>query len=167
MPSHVAMKGPHARVVEVNLDHEVAAGLDELCVPTLRVTGVDYGLVVPRAASFGEDLHVVAVDVHRVAGREADAGHDDADGRVGAQVVHGALGRVVVVAQLGFQQRRVIVVAVEGDVVHVPDEGSACVVPARHYEIERHRGLFHGNGECRDGSVERLIVAVQRKQVPG
>jgi len=131
VPRHVTVQRPHARVVEVDLDDEVAVRPDELRVATLWVGLVDDRRAVPASDALGEDLHVVAVDVpgeiHMLAsverlehrrGRgwyshwmrrwEADGGHDDTDGAVGAEVDHLLLCGEVVVAQLGLETARLL-----------------------------------------------------------
>ena len=86
MPDHMTVEHPHARVIEIELHNEVSIRTNELSVSSLWVTRVDDGSV-PRAYSFGEDLHVVTVHVHWVRSGEADAGQDNADGGVCAHVV--------------------------------------------------------------------------------
>ena len=101
MPRDMAMEGPCARVVGVVLQDNVArvggrATLDELRVATLRVLCVR-DLSVPAAGAFGEDVEVVAVEVHGVGGDEFVV-DDEADGGVGAEVVDGPVGGVGEVA---------------------------------------------------------------------
>lgn len=45
----------------------------------------------------------MAMNMHRVRGREADAGQDQTNGRVGAHIEDAVLGRETVVAKLGFE----------------------------------------------------------------
>lgn len=92
MPRDVAVQRPHARVVGVELQHQVSglgphARLDELCVAALRVREID--AAVPVADALGQDPEVVAVQVHRVggAGDEELVAKDDADGGIAAEVV--------------------------------------------------------------------------------
>jgi len=117
VPRDVAVHRPHARVVELDLDDEVTAGADELGVAALRVLGVD-DLAVPGSGAFGEDVHVVAVGVHGVRSREADAVHDDADG-FGVAHVEGVEALCEVgLADEGVEEDGLVEVAHVGDVVH-------------------------------------------------
>jgi len=126
LPGDVAMQRPHARVVGIDLEDEVAGRirrpLQELHVSPLWVLRVG-DRSVPGAEAFGQDPEVVAVEVHGVdeGGEVAD---DEADGGVGAEVVDGPLGvgGVGDVAELGEEEDGVVVVAAEGDVVHVEEE---------------------------------------------
>lgn len=86
----MAMERPHAGVVGVVLQHDVSrrsggARLDELYVATLGVLLVGDG-AVPGADALGEDVEIVAVQMHGVGGREFVL-DDDADGGVVAEVV--------------------------------------------------------------------------------
>ncbi len=112
MPRDMAMERPHARVVRDVLQHDIPrrgrrTRLHELDVATLRVGLVDDG-AVPGADALGEDVEVVAVKMHGVRGAEFVL-DDDADGAVGAKVVHVPLGVVGVreVALVGENENRV------------------------------------------------------------
>jgi len=59
MPRYVAMEWPDARVVEINLDDEVAIRTDELSVTTLRVGCVDDS-TVPGSNAFREHIEIMA-----------------------------------------------------------------------------------------------------------
>lgn len=90
VPRDVAVEGPHARVVRLVLQHDVArrgggARLHELHVPPLRV-GLVGDCAVPGADALGQDVEVVPVQVHRVRGGEFVL-HDEPDGGVVAEVV--------------------------------------------------------------------------------
>ena len=90
MPGDMAMEGPDARIIGEVLEDDVAGRgggtpLDELDVAALGVLLVDDG-AVPGADALGEDVEVVAVEVHGVGGRELVL-DDDADGAVVAEVV--------------------------------------------------------------------------------
>lgn len=49
-------------------------------------------LAVPETSAFGEDVEVVAVEMHRVRGEWEEVVDDQADRRVGAEVVNVPLG---------------------------------------------------------------------------
>lgn len=120
------MQRPHAGVVGVDLDDKIAGrvrrALQELHIAPLRVLRVG-DRSVPGAEAFRQDPEVVAVEVHGVRERGAVA-DDEADGGVGAEVVHVPLGVVGVggVAEFCEKEDRVVVVAAEGDVVHEEEE---------------------------------------------
>lgn len=93
VPSDMAMEGPHARVVGIELDDHVSGALDlvavlqHLHVATGRVL-LD-GVTVPFALALGQDPEVVPVHVHGVRGpihvdQVADV---ETDRGVGAEVV--------------------------------------------------------------------------------
>ena len=100
MPSNMAMQRPHARIIRLELEHDIPRvtgriirGLEELDVATLRVDLLDGA--VPLADALGDDPEVVAVEVHGVGGVEAEVVvDDDADGGVCAEVVDVPLGVV-------------------------------------------------------------------------
>ena len=69
MPRDVAMERPHAGVVRLVLQHDVTVSLHELHVAPLRVLLVDDG-AVPGPEALGQDVEVVAVEVHGVGGGE-------------------------------------------------------------------------------------------------
>ena len=54
----------------VKLDHEVAVAAHEMDVPPVRVGGAHDG-AVPGSGAFVEDVEVVAMEMHWVAGRAA------------------------------------------------------------------------------------------------
>ena len=90
VPGDVAVEGPDARIVGVDLHDDVAghgrrASGQNLHVAALRVVRVGDG-AVPVSGAGGQDLEVVAVHVHGVGGDEVVA-HDEADGGVLAEVV--------------------------------------------------------------------------------
>lgn len=66
MPGNVTVEGPDTPVVKLDLNDEVAVGLDKLGVAALGVIGVCDGDTVPGSDTFTEDLHVESVNVHRV-----------------------------------------------------------------------------------------------------
>lgn len=47
---------------------------------------------VPETGAFGEDVEVVAVEMHGVGGEWEEVVNDQADGRVGAEIVDVPLG---------------------------------------------------------------------------
>ena len=69
MPSNVAVEGPYARIVGVELKHQIARILgttagDNRHVAALRVSGVD-NLAIPLTVANSEDVEVVAVEMLR------------------------------------------------------------------------------------------------------
>lgn len=163
VPGDVAVHRPDTRVVELDLHDEVAVRADELRVATLRVARVD-DLAVPLAHALGQDVHVVAVRVHGVRGREADAVHDDADGFRVAHVedllVFGEVGG----ADGGVEEDGLVVVAHVGDVVHVPDELAGGVVQAGQDEVESDLGLGDVHLVGRHGDVKSLVGTCVREE---
>lgn len=119
-------------------------------VATLRILRVR-DFAVPGADAGGEDLEVVAVEVHGVGGREADTVQADAHAAVVAPIVHCAHGCVRGGAELGLEEERVVVVAVVGDVVHPPDEEARRIVAARDFDADFEGGLFDCDGVHGDG----------------
>ena len=72
MPRNMAMERPRARIIGVVLQHDVgrvrgSAALDELRVAALRVFLVRDD-AVPFAEALGEDVEIVAVEMHGVGG---------------------------------------------------------------------------------------------------
>ena len=111
MPRDMAMERPHARIIRLVLQHDVArhaggAALDELHVATLGVVLVG-DCAVPGADALGQDVEVVAVEMHGVGGGEFVL-DNDADGAVVAEVVDVPLGVVGVgeVALVGEDEDR-------------------------------------------------------------
>ena len=95
MPRDMAMERPHARIIRVILEHEIPrrasrAGLDNLDVATLGICLVD-DCAVPGSDTLGQDVEIVAVEMHGVGGWELVL-DDDADGAVGSEVVDVPLG---------------------------------------------------------------------------
>ena len=112
MPCDVAMERPHAWVVCIILQHEVArcassTRLHELHVAALSVVLVCDG-TVPGADAFGEDVEIVAMKMHGVGGRERIL-NNDADGAVSAEIVDVPFGveRVRDVALVGEDENGV------------------------------------------------------------
>lgn len=98
VPCDVAMQWPHARVVGVVLNGEVAgrgrrAGLKELHVPALRVGPMHNG-AVPGANAFRKHVEIVSVQMHRVSGARV-VFDDDAHAVIVAEVVDVPLLTVV------------------------------------------------------------------------
>ena len=60
-----SLEWPDSCVVRVKLHHEVPVGADQLDVTTLRVVGV-HDDAVPGPCAFGQDVHVVAVEMDGV-----------------------------------------------------------------------------------------------------
>lgn len=124
MPRDMAVKGPDARVICVELnDHVRRLGgadgvLQEVYVPSLRVVGVRH-VAVPNSCAFGEDVHVVAVQMHGMAPRGGVVVDDEADGCARAKVKDVVARREVSVAVLGVEQNRVVVVCAECAIIHV------------------------------------------------
>lgn len=55
MPCDMAMEGPYAGVVGVDLDHDVAVTTQHLGIAALRVEWVGDRFAVPGTGAFGED----------------------------------------------------------------------------------------------------------------
>lgn len=70
MPRDMAMERPHARIIGVILEHDIPrrasrAGLDNLDVATLGICLVD-DCAVPGSDALGQDVEIVAVEMHGV-----------------------------------------------------------------------------------------------------
>lgn len=120
MPRDVAVERPHAWVVRLDLEHNVPVAPQHLGVAALRVLGVGQRLAVPGPVAFGQDVHVVAVDVHRVNG-DVEVVEDDADGALAAEVVDVVLGGEFGVGAVGGEEEGGVVVGAEGLVVEEED----------------------------------------------
>ena len=84
------MEGPGARIIRVILQHDEsrfpgAVTLNQLRIATLRVLRVGDD-AVPRPRTLGEDVEVVAVEMHGVGGYEVVV-DDETHRGVGAEVV--------------------------------------------------------------------------------
>ena len=97
MPRDVAMERPDAWIIGLVLQDNVAwfgegDGLSEdLYVAALGVLLMGYR-AVPETGAFGEDVEVVAVEMHGVGGEWKEVVNDQTDGRVGAEIVDVPLG---------------------------------------------------------------------------
>ena len=90
VPRDVAVERPHPRVIRLVLQHDIAGvgrgtGLHDLHVAALGVLLVD-DRAVPGSDALGEDVEVVAVEVHRVVLCKF-VFDDDAHGAVVSEVV--------------------------------------------------------------------------------
>ena len=90
MPRDMAMERPHARVIRLVLQHDEArcawgAALDELHVATLGIELVS-DFAVPGADALGQDVEVVAMEMHGVGGGKFVL-DNEADGAIVAEVV--------------------------------------------------------------------------------
>lgn len=130
VPSEMAMQGPSSRVVLHELQHhegrldgagDVARVLHLVHVAALRVGGVGHG-AVPLAVALGENVVVVAVEMHGVAADEAVVDEVDADVFCAGELVHVPFGLEVGLAVLGLEEHRRVVVAAVSAVVEIPDE---------------------------------------------
>ena len=97
MPRDVAMERPDAWIIGLVLqDNEAWFGegdglSEDLYVAALGVLLMGYR-AVPETGAFGEDVEVVAVEMHGVGGEWEEVVNDQADGRVGAEIVDVPLG---------------------------------------------------------------------------
>ena len=86
MPGNMTMKRPHARIRRIDLHDYITQRLQKLHVPPLRVSRIHNGTAVPLPYPFGQNIHVVSVQVHRMCcGRWVR--YDEADCGVAAGVV--------------------------------------------------------------------------------
>lgn len=144
MPSNMAMKRPHARIILIDLEDDVSGGIGVFGglhpdgVAALGVGGVGDGVGV-FAEAFCEDvplreflvgscgegrrehLHVVTVHVHRMTAEGKVIVHHQTYSLIGTEVHHIVLFRKIEVSQLCFQKHRVVVVASETDIVDKPE----------------------------------------------
>lgn len=63
MPGDVAVEGPNAGVVGLELQDNMSARPQHLCVPTLRIPGVYDRRAVPGTVTLMEDLKVMSVQM--------------------------------------------------------------------------------------------------------
>jgi len=126
MPRDMAMKRPDAGVVEAVLHYEVPTCAHELHVSTLRVVGVDDATAVPVTCAFGQDLHVVTVQMHWVRSWGGVVDHDT-HGGIGAEVLDVPFIRIGEVTLLGKQKNGVVVVYTRRGAVESPEEATSCV----------------------------------------
>lgn len=99
----------------------MSSGANELDVSALRVRGIGDSRAVPVAWPFGEDEHVVAVEMHWVRSRSGVI-HDDADGGVGAEVLGVPLRWVCEIAFVCKEEDWIVVVCAERSAVELPEE---------------------------------------------
>jgi len=100
------------RVVKLNLHNQIPIRTNDLSVTPHRIRRIDDRGAVPAAYTLGENLHVVAVDMHGMRGGEADGRQDQAEDSGVAHIVDLALGSEVVgVSELGLVQDGVVVIA--------------------------------------------------------
>ena len=114
MPRDMAMERPHARIVRVILEHDIArrassARLNDLHIATLGICLVN-DCAVPGSDALGQDVEIVAVEMHGVGGWELVL-DDDTDGAVGSEVVDVPLGVKGIrdVALIGEDEDRVTI----------------------------------------------------------
>lgn len=63
MPGDVAVEGPNAGVVGLELQDNMSARPQHLCVPTLRIPGVYDRCAVPGTVTLMEDLKIMSVQM--------------------------------------------------------------------------------------------------------
>lgn len=117
----MAVKRPRSRIIRIVLDDEVSERRQVLRIPALGVRRV-IDVAGPLTGAGGEDVHVVAVQVHGVRGGVV-VPDVDADAGVGLEVddiPFGVVG-VRVVLLLGEEEDGIVVVALEGVAVHVEE----------------------------------------------
>ena len=95
MPRDMAMERPDARIIREILQHDITRRARRATLDELHVAPLGIGLVgdcsVPGTDALGQDVEVVAVEMHGVGGWEL-VFDDDADGAVGAEVIDVPLG---------------------------------------------------------------------------
>lgn len=124
MPSDVTVERPNTWIICVVLEDKVAIGTHHLDISALWVRRVNDSCSVVIAWPFGEDLHVVSVEMHRVRGGRVVV-DDHADGAVTAEVLHVPFGWECEVALVGLEEDGLVVVGPEGCPVECPEE-TAC-----------------------------------------
>lgn len=134
MPGDVAMEGPDAGVVGVDLPYDVAVGREHLHIAPQRVVGVGDGGAVPVPGSFVQDKHVVAVKMHGMGRRRGVVDHH-ADGRVGAEVLDVPRGGIGEVSLVGQEEYRIVVVGAERLLVELPEENIRAVDDKANIEV--------------------------------
>ena len=132
MPGDMAMERPDTRIVRRPLDDHVAriirsTAMEQVDITTLRIERIGDD-TVPGTATFGQDLEIVAVEMHGMDGAE-DVADDEADGVGGAEIVDVPVRVVGVggVALVGEEEERVVVVGAEGGAVDGPDRVAGSV----------------------------------------
>jgi len=134
MPGDMAMEGPDPRVIGVDLPDDVAVRREHLHVAPLWIGGVGDGLAVPVTGPFVQDEHVVAVEMHGM-GDGGGVVDDDADRRVGAEVLDVPFGGIGEVALIGEEEHGVVVVCTERLCVELPEEVVGRVDGEAHVEV--------------------------------
>lgn len=161
MPSNVAVERPDARVIRVILNDHVtrvnstvsvdACRLQELHVAPLGILYVSNGSV-PHADALGEDVEIVAMEMHRVRGSDLIL-HNDANAVVCPEVVDVPLWIVGVrgVPKVGKQKDRVVVVGSERLSVHPPQDVAGIILSNRDIDCLSSRRV----GRSREGKEGR------------
>jgi len=169
VPSNVAVEGPRARVIKINLNGKICrssdiargtlSGREELHITADRVVGLS-DRAVPSSETLREDVEAVTVHMHRVDTKGPVVIDDKLDALRVAGVVNVPLGWEGGVAKSGLEERRVVVVTTEGRVVHEPDEVGAVGTELHVDVLDNLRGRGSLTVE-RLGDIERVVGAGQ------
>ena len=73
MPCYVAVKGPHPWIDRVVLDYNVSGWPQHLNVSALGVLWISQRNSIPETVAIVQYIHIVAVEVHRLDEKLADA----------------------------------------------------------------------------------------------
>lgn len=163
MHDQVAVKRPHARIVHIELNHEIGRQLGRApaqlrTIPPLRILR-PRNLAIPLAPPLGQDPEIrVAVQVHVVHDGKHVA-HDHAHRGLVAVVEHVVLGvgEPGRVPDAGFVEEAGRVVCAEGDVVYGEDEVAGCVWGGGYVELLGEGGFGDGLDVERDGGFEGVL----------
>lgn len=163
VPCDVAMERPHTWVVRDELNDNVARGAGHGALNQLHITSLGVGLMdngaVPCAHTFGQNVEIMTVQMHRMRG-SALVFDDDSDARVGTKVVDVPLRIVGIrgISPVGEQEDWVVHVPAEGLVVHLPENVAGRV--GADGDSNLLRGGWCGRGWEREewsGLVKRVV----------
>lgn len=66
----MAVKGPNARIIGLELQCDITARSQHLSVAAMRIVSVDNGCAIPFAVAFVQELERVAVEMERLFSEE-------------------------------------------------------------------------------------------------
>ena len=162
MERNMAMERPCPGIISIVLDDHVSKWREVLRISTLRVARSCDG-AIPGSIAAGEDVEIVAVQVHWVRTRVVVV-DVDADAAV-CQEVYDIPLRVIgvgVVLLLGEEQYGVVVIALEGVAVHVEELLACCIDELVDGYVIGDAGLGKSDGVVWNCFVERILGRVSK-----
>jgi hypothetical protein len=165
VPCDVAMEWPDGWIVLGPLKHDVSRGIgvlglaNELNIAHLCIQRVRDD-TIPLANSFGKDVEVVTVQMHRMRAELERVLDNESDRRVAAKVEDVPLWREGQVVKLDLGQDRVVVIASEGHVVHEPYEVGTVAAEGNINLLNGGWDHVGGHRAERNSQIERVVTAV-------